>query len=417
MQTRPIILFTTPILKYPPVGGPYLRIENSIKALAKISDLHIFCRSSIFSIGGLNALIFYRLYSKSFKLFPYKVINLIKVSINIVSDLLFGKNIFSITFENEKNYKKFLFYANKLKPDIIWLGHGNVSYSLLRYLKKNSQYKVVLDTDSVHSRYYLRGIKFLNGYDRLNYKTMGETKRKEELSTVKLADVVTAVSEIDLNYYKSLVKNPENIFQFSNVINIDYYSQKTTPPINLIKPYIYLAGTFSKSSPMDDAARWMINEIFPIILKDMPNLHFYIVGYNSKKTLADISNNNIHIIGQLPSILPYLINADVVIVPLRFESGTRFKILEAGACRKPVVSTSLGAEGLNVKNSESILIADEPHLFAKNIIAVLKNKQLAEKIGNNLYELVSDKYSVKHLEKEGQKILSYLTLSNLDSPA
>jgi glycosyltransferase involved in cell wall biosynthesis len=113
-------------------------------------------------------------------------------------------------------------------------------------------------------------------------------------------------------------------------------------------------------------------------------------------------------LGKVDSVLPYLCNTDVAIVPLRFESGTRFKILEAGACKKPVVSTTLGAEGLPVTNNHDIIIADDEKDFAKGIIKIIEDKHYAEIIAGNLYKLIREKYTIENLENEMSVIISEL---------
>ena len=122
-------------------------------------------------------------------------------------------------------------------------------------------------------------------------------------------------------------------------------------------PSIYLAGSFGHiNSPMDQAALWMIEEIMPLVWKEISNAKLYIVGKNSEKCFNKFSKNkNITTTGKVESVLPYLMFSNVSVVPLKFESGTRFKILESAACNIPVVSTTLGAEGLN-------LTPDEEHI-------------------------------------------------------
>jgi glycosyltransferase involved in cell wall biosynthesis len=94
---------------------------------------------------------------------------------------------------------------------------------------------------------------------------------------------------------------------------------------------------------------------------------------------------------------------------LRFESGTRYKIIEAGACGVPVVSTTLGAEGLAVVNGRDALIADEPSSFADSIIRLLEDPDLASSLTRNLKSLVWEKHSVAALAEEGRLVLEYLT--------
>ena len=123
--------------------------------------------------------------------------------------------------------------------------------------------------------------------------------------------------------------------------------------------------------------------------------------------MADISDESISIVGKINSVLPYLQNSDVVLVPLMFESGTRFKILEAGACGIPVVSTTLGAEGLDVIDGRDILIADKPEEFATAVLRLIYDKVYAKQIAFNCKKLVQDQYGIKKLEKEGEFVLNH----------
>jgi glycosyltransferase involved in cell wall biosynthesis len=121
-----------------------------------------------------------------------------------------------------------------------------------------------------------------------------------------------------------------------------------------------------------------------------------------------MTSPNVTVTGRLESVLPYLCNTDVALVPLKFESGTRFKILEAGACKVPLVSTTLGAEGIPVVDGEHILIADDPMSFADAIIRLLENRSLANRLAVNCQDLVKEKYSVETLLLEAKRILGYL---------
>jgi len=274
--------------------------------------------------------------------------------------------------------KQVLAIADRIVADVIWLGYGNLSYTLLAYLKQHSNYRIVLDTDSVWSRFVLRGLPFAqNEEERRRIEKEGREKEEEERRGSQLADVTTAVSRADAAYYRHVADNPAQVHIFSNVIDIDAYQQVPPPAKQLRRPCIYLAGTFGPRSPMEDAARWFTSNVLHLVRRQIPDVHFYIVGRGSDTTLSDISDSGITTTGELPSVLPYLCHADVALVPLRFESGTRFKILEAGACGIPVVSTTLGAEGIPVTHEYDILIADEPEPFADSIIRLLTDRDFA----------------------------------------
>lgn len=310
---------------------------------------------------------------------------------------------------SDKDFRALVRIADELEVDVIWLGYGNISYPLLEYLKSNTTYKVVVDTDSVWSRFVLRGLPFAdNENERQRIQIEGEIKEKEERRGARLADVTTAVSEIDASYYRGLAKNPQQIHVFSNVVDIGSYRQIPEPPENFMKPSIFLAGSFGPGSPMEVAARWAVKEVLPLVRRQIPDIHLYIIGRRSDKVLADIKDPAVTVTGTLPSVLPYLCHADVSIVPLKFESGTRFKILESGAVGTPVVSTTLGAEGLPVTHGENILIADSPEGFAKAIVQLVKDKNFSRKIGSNCKQLVETRFSVDYHSREAEKIIERL---------
>jgi glycosyltransferase involved in cell wall biosynthesis len=397
------VLFTSPVLEHPAAGGPQLRIENSILALNRVSELYVVSRVDKNKLGGEEAEQFYRQNCREFVYAP----SANRLSANRYARLL--QQVFNkILLSDDADF--ILDSVDRHKIDVIWFGYGNVSYSLIKKIKAiRSDIKVVCDTDSVWSRFVLRELPFeKDPARRKKIELEGKAKEHEERGWVNLCDVTTAVSKIDKEYYRSIADNPERVMLFSNVIDLASYSSPPLPPTAFRRPTVYLAGTFWPQSPMEQAARWLLDEIWSLVRCEVPNAHLYIVGSGSQKVLADIDDPSVTVTGKLPSVLQYLCNADVALVPLKFESGTRFKILEAGACAIPVVSTTLGAEGIPTTSGHDILIADTPEYFAKAIISVINDRQLAESLGVNLKELVSRYYSVDALAIEGQAILDHL---------
>lgn len=398
------ILFTSPVLEHPAAGGPQLRIENSIKALSQIADLDILSRSPP-SMAGAESEKFFRSYCKEFRILPSAQ----NISANQTARRL--QKIFGLLAGSvDKDARLIVDHAASRNIKLIWFGFGNISWPLMRRVKQmNPNLKLICDTDSVWSRFILRELPYAKGLHRLKIKYLGQRKEREEKAWTNLCDVTTAVSEVDADYYRSFAKDPSRVHVFSNVIDVASYANPPASPPGFHKPSIYLAGTFGHyHSPMDVAARWMLDEVLPILRLSEPNIHFYIVGNNSDKMFGHLQDPNITVTGKLPSVLPYLCNVDVALVPLKFESGTRFKILEAGACKVPIVSTTLGAEGIPVRHENDILLADDAQGFAAAILRLLQDKALATRLAANGYNLVSRSYSVEALVTEAQRIMGYL---------
>ena len=121
-----------------------------------------------------------------------------------------------------------------------------------------------------------------------------------------------------------------------------------------------------------------IEQILPLIEMKEPSVRFVIVGPCPPRVLRKAAGVHVEITGYVPSIWPYFERASAFVVPLAIGGGTRVKVLEALASGVPVISTSIGCEGLDVVDGESILIADSPQAFADAVLRVLMNPSLAD---------------------------------------
>ncbi len=402
------VLFTTPVLEHPPAGGPQLRIENSIKALGKVCELHVVSRVNRQNMGGQAAENYYNDLCRSLSYAPscrwYSTNRYIRKAQTLIGGLT-GIDV-------QRDTRFLLDMVDRLGMDVVWFGYGNISFPLIKAIRAaRPQLKLVCDTDSVWSRFILRELPYAGSTRRrAAIERRGLQKEQEERTWVWLCDVTTAVSKVDAEYYRSITSEPNRIRLFSNVIDLASYRDIPAPPAELKRPCMYLAGTFGHyHSPMDTAARWVIEEVLPRVQAQVPDVHFYIVGRGSDRTLGYAAGPSITVTGKLPTVLPYLCHADVALVPLKFESGTRFKILEAAACGVPVVSTVLGAEGLPVVHGEHVLLADEAESFAAAVVEIIRNKPLAFRLAENCRKLVQRDFSVEHLENEAREILEGLS--------
>lgn len=401
------VLFTSPILEHPAAGGPQLRIENSIKALSRICELDVINRTILSDEMAESSAVFFQQYTQEYHAIPRTSRQGFSRILSLAERVL--DRFYDIRTARQADY--IFKHIDRRKIDILWFGYGNISYPLMKYIKtRRPDLKIVCDTDSVWSRFILRELPYVTGLRRLRVKREGLNKEKEERDWVRFCEVTTGVSEVDSDYYRSIAEDKNRIHIFSNVIDVETYKIAPPPPAGYKKPSIYLAGSFGHyNSPMDTAARWMLKEVFPQVLDKHPDVHFYIVGNNSELSFGHLNAQNITVTGRVETVLPYLCNTDVALVPLKFESGTRFKILEAGACMVPLVSTVLGAEGIPVFDGEHILIADEADDFANAIIRLLDDKELANKLAVKCHALINENFSVESLELEAKHILEYLS--------
>jgi glycosyltransferase involved in cell wall biosynthesis len=144
--------------------------------------------------------------------------------------------------------------------------------------------------------------------------------------------------------------------------------------------------------PCTDAALFFSKDIFPLVQKGLPGTRLLIVGDNPPPEILQLDNELIHVTGRVKDILPYYQRSLVCVVPLRAAGGTRLKILEAMAFGRPVVSTTIGCEGLDVVDGEHLLVANHPEDFAEKTVRLLTERQLYQDITIAGRKLVVTKY-------------------------
>jgi glycosyltransferase involved in cell wall biosynthesis len=155
--------------------------------------------------------------------------------------------------------------------------------------------------------------------------------------------------------------------------------------------------------PNTDAVAYFIKEVMPQLLRLKPSAKFVVVGQGVPDSLLRMAGANVEFIGAVPDVRPYVARAGVVIAPLRVGSGTRLKILEALAMGKPVVTTTIGCEGLSVVDGEHLVVADDPQPFAEAVARLISDRKLAMELGRSGRALIERDYSwsvvVQHLER------------------
>lgn len=145
--------------------------------------------------------------------------------------------------------------------------------------------------------------------------------------------------------------------------------------------------------PNLDGFYWFYREVFPLVVREFQSASVKIVGRGDAPSLASIKDPSVAFIGYVDDVGPYLEEAAVCIIPLFSGSGIRIKLLEMLAYGKAVVSTSIGAEGIEVEDRRNILLGDTPEEFARAILALLRDASLRRNIQRNAEALVRERYS------------------------
>jgi glycosyltransferase involved in cell wall biosynthesis len=223
-----------------------------------------------------------------------------------------------------------------------------------------------------------------------------------ERAMCRAAGHVIAVSEEDAGRMRSRF-GISRISAVPTGVDIDFFASRgdCAPEADLV-----FTGSMNWN-PNIDGVSYFCAEILPLILTRKPDCRVAIVGRTPPPSITRLAeiHPNVSVTGDVPDIRPYLWGSKVCIVPLRIGGGTRLKIYEAMAARVPVVSTSVGAEGLPVSNGENIVLADDPRRFAEACLELLGDNDRRHRLAGQAWDLVSSRYSWKQAADCFERIL------------
>lgn len=203
------------------------------------------------------------------------------------------------------------------------------------------------------------------------------------------ADATLCVSPQDAQMLAQLGKVPD-AHVIPNGIDVNAYGQSPTSIPQ--SPNLVFTGKMD-FRPNIDAMMWFGHEVFPLIKARVPDAHLWIVGQQPSPRLDVLrADPAITITGAVDDVRPFIASAQVYIAPLRVGGGTRFKLLEAMAMRRPIVSTSLGCEGFPVTSGRELLVGDSPVAFADLVVRLLNDDALREGLTQQAHEFVSAQY-------------------------
>ncbi|MCZ6679352.1 MAG: TIGR03087 family PEP-CTERM/XrtA system glycosyltransferase [Candidatus Poribacteria bacterium] len=227
--------------------------------------------------------------------------------------------------------------------------------------------------------------------------------RQYEIETVNAFDWGTVAAAFDRDY---LIQQDENL-RLSVIptgVDLEYFQ----PTSAEYQPHLLFTGTMSYF-PNWDAVLYFYREIFPLIQSTYPETVFYIVGNQPAAPIKRLANRSkVVVTGYVSDVRPYFDQAAVFVSPMRSGSGIQVKNLEAMAMGVPVVTTSIGALGLEAKSGRDLLIADTPKEFANHVINLIGSRERRQEIGEAGRQFVEGRYNWPLLAQRLEAIYSQI---------
>ncbi len=212
--------------------------------------------------------------------------------------------------------------------------------------------------------------------------------RQFERRAIRAADATLCVSAQDQHALRRL-DDRASVHVIPNGINIADYTNWMAAPARASHPTVVFTGKMD-FRPNVNAMLWFWRAIWPLVRQAHPHARLLVVGQKPSPRLAPLRHDpSVTLTGEVEDARPYIAQADVYVAPLLAGGGTRFKLLEAMAMRKAIVTTSLGCEGFEVSSGRELIIADSAAEFASAVSDLLRSSLRRQELGERAYRFVS----------------------------
>lgn len=234
---------------------------------------------------------------------------------------------------------------------------------------------------------------------------------REEIGIFRKQDAIFTTSARDGEMIGKEVPEKKR-FVIPNGVDTRYFS----PRQSVIEPWSMVFTGAMSYIPNRDGMLWFLQEVFPLIQKRIPRARIYIVGGKPPPILTRQQSESVIVTGYVDDVRPFIGKAALYVVPLRMGSGTRLKVLEALSMQKPIVSTRIGCEGIDVEDGRHLLVRDRPEAFADAVVELMEDRLLQLKLISEGSELVRSRYDWKVIGGQIDRALESLTGKTVRTP-
>ncbi len=268
--------------------------------------------------------------------------------------------------------------------------------SYLDVIRKYSKAPVVLRAHNIEHKIWQRVAEnCTNPFKRMYLNHLYRALRRFEIGILNKVDGVVAITPVD-------ARNLDRLSHSTNIISIPFGIKLDTLSENPVQPAeasLFHIGSMNWF-PNEEGIRWLIAEVWPKLSLRLPELELHLAGRYMTDWLTNLSIPRVIVDGEVPDVWEYMQRFSIMVVPLFSGSGIRIKIVEAMAAGKAIITTTIGAEGINYENGQDLLIAKDAKSFADAIIRLCSDSALRESLGRNARMLIAkDHDNTKLMQK------------------
>ncbi|MCG8411534.1 MAG: glycosyltransferase family 4 protein [Bacteroidales bacterium] len=323
-----------------------------------------------------------------------------KISIpKLIFNFLFSsKPYIACRFVSSEYKQKLIEELNTTDYQIIQF-EGLYSLQYVNIARKYSRAKLVYRPHNIEYLIWQRNVcETKSILKKIYFKSLANRLRKLENKLLNKYDYIIPISDQDKQTFVELGNNkPIKTIPFG--LDVDLFANyKQLPNDNASLVYIGALDWI----PNQQGLIWFINEVLPLIKKEIPNIQLNVGGRNAPEWFKTklTETQNVNFCGELEDAYRFMQSSNLMVVPLFSGSGMRVKIIEGMALRKTIVATDIAAEGIDCQNKENIFITNQSKSFAKYIVDLINNPQLCRQVGDNAFSFVNQKFDNKKITQE-----------------
>ena len=362
------ILFLTAHLPYPPFSGGRRREFELITRLSRSCDIHLCSITKSWEADSM--------YINDLSQYCRRI-NLFEAEAPTTKQQYYSEYPHQVKKHMSEEASSYISFLLKNQSfDVVHIE----GYYLLQHIPTKAEVPILLIEHNIEHLLALQRFMVALTEEEKSYfwSEYIKTLKWEQLMWKRATVCVALTKEdkiimerLESNIHVRLIPNGSDHLKKIDDVTTLLSSSFDHPVITDNSPTVLFVGNFAYE-PNVDAALYFCRDIFPLILKDVPNVKLYLVGNAPPSEICSLgSNRHIEISGRVASLFPFYKHADVVVCPLRIGGGVKVKVLEALSHGKAIVSTSIGAQGLDLSTHRAVVVADEARGFADNVVRLL----------------------------------------------
>jgi len=261
-------------------------------------------------------------------------------------------------------------------------------------IRKYSKAKIILRAHNIEHLIWERVSQITtNPLKKFYLKHLAKTLKKYEMDVLSAFDGICTITGKDGEYFR---KQGCRVPMIAIPFGIDMEKIKENPGIEAEFPSLFHIGAMNWM-PNEEGVKWFLEKVWPSVSQANPDLKFYIAGREMPAWLNQIQLPNVVVVGEVADAFDFMYSKAIEVVPLFSGSGIRIKIIEGMAAARAIISTTIGAEGINVSDGKNILLADDPEAFALAVQRCVDDEQFTQTLGENARNLIRKEHSNREI--------------------